>query len=113
MPIYEFRCQSCAGVTSLFVRSIGDPLSPVCGHCQSPDMTRRMSSFAMGRSGKPGREGPSPGAATTGLDYYRDPRNIGRNVEESYSRHGLDMPHTVRETIEAAREGQLPGGLDI
>ncbi len=37
---------------------------------------------------------------------------IGRRVEESFSRYGMEMPGPVREVIEAAREGQLPKGLD-
>ena len=46
-------------------------------------------------------------------NYYRDPRNIGRHVEDSFSRHGVEMPESVRNTIQAAREGDLPKGLDI
>ena len=47
------------------------------------------------------------------MDYYRDPRNTGRNVEESFSRHGVELPQSVRETIDAARDGQVPKGIDI
>jgi hypothetical protein len=47
------------------------------------------------------------------MDYYRDPRNIGRNVEESFSHHGVELPQSVRETIDAARDGQVPKGIDI
>jgi hypothetical protein len=46
------------------------------------------------------------------LDYYSDPRNIGRHVEESFQRYGMDMPQSVRDTIDAAREGDLPKGMD-
>ena len=107
MPIYEYRCQSCDEVSSFFVRSIGIDLEPNCQHCQSNQMQRRMSSFALGKTGTSANQGASP------LDYYRDPRNIGRNVEESFSRHGLKMPQPVRETIDAARDGNVPKGLDI
>jgi len=47
------------------------------------------------------------------MDYYRDPRNIGRNVEESFSRYGVEIPKSVRESIDAARDGHLPQGIDI
>ena len=50
MPIYEYRCGSCGQVSSFFTRSIGSPLEPICSHCESPDMQRRMSSFAMGKT---------------------------------------------------------------
>lgn len=113
MPIYEYKCGSCSGVSSFFTKSIGVALEPVCQHCQSKDMQRRMSTFAMGKTvesmhrSQPSRQG------TPGLDYYRDPRNIGRNTEESFSRHGVEMPDSLRETIDSARGGTLPKGLDV
>ena len=107
MPIYEYRCQSCDGVSSFFVRSVGTGLEPECKHCQSNQMQRRMSSFAMGKTRTSVNQGSSP------LDYYSNPRNIGRSVEESFSRHGVEMPQPVRETIDAAREGNIQKGLDI
>ena len=70
-------------------------------------MQRRMSSFAMGKTGT------SVNKASSQLDYYSDPRKIGRTVEESFSRHGVEMPQQVRETIDAARQGNVPKGLDI
>ena len=113
MPIYEYRCQSCSQVSSFFTRSIGSLLSPVCKQCQGTDMVRQMSRFVQVRGQTSSKQGLSGSSGGAGLDYYRNPRNIGRNVEESFSRHGLDIPETVRETIDAARDGQLPKGLDI
>lgn len=106
MPIYEYRCQTCGGISSFFVRSIGLNLEPECQHCQSNEMQRRMSSFALGK--------PQGSLRQSSMsDYYSDPGNIGRNVEESFSRHGVEMPQPIRETIDAAREGHVPKGLDI
>ena len=113
MPIYEYRCQSCGGVSSFFVRSIGVDLEPACQHCQSNEMERRMSSFALGKTAASVRQKSPSVQSTNGLDYYRDPRNIGRNVEESFSRHGVELPQPVRESIDAAREGHLPQGVDL
>ena len=113
MPIYEYRCGDCHQVSSFFTRSIGAELDPMCAHCQGRDMQRRMSSFAMGKTTQSVHEQfPAPGGGSA-LDYYSDPRNIGRNVEESFQRHGLDMPDSVRDNIAAAREGTLPKDLDI
>ena len=113
MPIYEYRCQSCGGVSSFFVRSIGIDLEPACQHCQSNKMQRRMSSFASGKTLASVHQDSPSGRAATVLDYYNDPRNIGRNVEESFSRHGVEIPQPVRESIAAAREGHIPQGIDI
>ena len=113
MPIYEFRCGDCHQVSSFFTRSINSELDPVCSHCQGRDMQRRMSTFATGKTVQSVHEQfPSLGGGSA-LDYYSDPRNIGRHVEESFQRHGLEMPDSVRDDISAAREGTLPKDLDI
>ena len=113
MPIYEYRCGDCARVTSFFTRSIDAALTPVCSHCQSGNMQRRMSSFVQGKTAAAVHERYPAGSAAAPLDYYSDPRNIGRNVEESYQRHGLAMPEAVRDNIAAAREGTLPQDLEL
>ncbi len=111
MPIYEYRCLGCEKVSSFFVKSINAPLEPVCNHCQSRDLQRRMSSFALGKTTRSVHE-QYPGGSAGSPNYYNDPRNIGRHAEESFSRHGVEMPQSVRDTIDAAREGELPKGLD-
>ncbi|GAI46471.1 unnamed protein product [marine sediment metagenome] len=45
------------------------------------------------------------------LDYYKDPRNIGRWTEKRFKEPGLDMPPQIQEEIKAAREGELPKSL--
>ena len=110
MPIYEFRCAACSQISSFFTRSIGSSLEPVCQHCQSTDMQRRMSSFAMGKTTGSVQGGSS--ANPNSQEYYSDPRNIGRNIEEGFKRFGMDMPASVKDTIDAAREGELPKGMD-
>ena len=115
MPIYEYRCGSCEKKSSFFTRSISTPLQPVCSHCQSTHMQRTISPVAYHKSLKTIHEesGRPPGPGVPSLDYYKDPRNVGRNVEESFRKYGVDMPQSVRDTIDAARDGQLPEGLDL
>lgn len=111
MPIYEYRCQQCAEVSSFFVRSISTPFPAMCKGCGSEQMERRMSTFAMGKTTAGAHEANS--MVGNNRDYYSDPRNIGRHVEESFSRHGVDMPDSVRQSIDAARSGEAPKGLDL
>lgn len=113
MPIYEYRCQACAKVSSFFLKSIGSALEPVCSHCQSKDMERRMSSFAMGKTVTSVHESFGPGSERRSPDYYSDPRNIGRGVEAAFSKYGMEMPPSVRDNIDAARSGETPKGLDL
>jgi putative FmdB family regulatory protein len=107
MPIYEFRCNSCHQKANFLVKSISEPLSPVCPTCGGRELIRLISSFAYHKSlstiyeesGEPDRAGP---------DYYKDPRNIGRWTEKKFKEMGAEMPSQVQEMIQAAREGELP-----
>ena len=113
MPIYEYRCEMCDGMSSIFTKTINTEVAPVCDHCQGTHMRRVLSTFALGKSGRPAQDNYSSGTGRPPLDYYRDPRNIGRHVEDSFARHGVDVPESVRDTIQAAREGHLPKELDV
>ena len=107
MPVYEFCCNSCQQKTSFLIKSINEPLSPVCPACGGKELTRLISSFAYHKSistihdeyGEPDR---------AGADYYKDPRNIGRWAEKRFKEMGMEMPSEVGEMIQAAREGDLP-----
>ena len=113
MPIYEYRCHACAKVSSFFLKSMNSKLEPVCSHCQSKDLERRMSSFALGKTVASVHESFGPGSEHRSPDYYSDPRNIGRGVEAAFSKYGMDMPQSVRENIDAARSGETPKGMDL
>jgi putative FmdB family regulatory protein len=107
MPVYEFRCQACQRKASFFVRSIGEPLSPVCAVCGSPEMSRVISGFAYHKSMATVHE-ESGGPDRPGSDYYRDPRNIGRWTEKKFKDMGMEMPSQIQEMIDSARDGQMP-----
>jgi len=109
MPIYEFRCRGCGEKVTVFKRTVPqEPLQPCCPACGGRDLARIYSPVAYHRSikdihemsGDPDRPGP---------DYYKDPRNIGRWVEKRFREMNIEMPSQVREMIQAAREGELPG----
>ena len=111
MPIYEYRCGECAGLTSLFVRSLrGDRADPACEHCGSRRLARRISAVARLRTGQDAiGEYGAPGPGGDPAARYRDPRQIGRWVEQRFEQYGIDLPGETREMIDAAREGELPG----
>lgn len=53
MPIYEYECRSCHSEFEHFVRpSSSEPAAdPQCPHCQSPDLERKRSAFAVNSEG--------------------------------------------------------------
>ena len=107
MPVYEFRCRACQKKSSFLVKSINDPLAPVCSSCGSTDLSRLFSSFAYHKSvAAIHEESGSPDSA--GPDFYRDPRNIGRWTEDKFKDMGMEMPSQIRDMIDAARDGEMP-----
>ena len=114
MPIYEYRCQDCGRVSSFFVRAIGVEVAAVCAHCGGGAIWRggcRLSPPARRR--RRCMSGLRRAASIVPPDYYRDPRNIGRNVEAAFQKYGMAMPPAVRDNIDAARQGESPKGLDL
>jgi putative FmdB family regulatory protein len=62
MPLFEFRCRTCNHAFEEIVRA--DQL-PSCPACESVEVSKLMSAFAVGRGGGRTRSLPSP-AATGG-----------------------------------------------
>ena len=50
MPIYEYRCQSCAQVSSYFFKVASAAADVNCEYCGDYGMERIMSSFSRGRT---------------------------------------------------------------
>lgn len=50
MPIYEYRCQDCRKVSSIFVRSVSSTVEPSCQHCNGQSLDRLISRVAVLRS---------------------------------------------------------------
>ena len=50
MPIYEYRCQDCQSVNSVFLRSFSSPTPTSCQFCAGEHLQRIMSRVAYLRS---------------------------------------------------------------
>lgn len=111
MPIYEYRCRACGRKSSFVTRSVSQSLSPVCSSCQSTDMVRLLGGFAYHKSVQTIHEESGEPSMHNSGDYYKDPRNIGRWAEKRFSEMGVDMPDSLQEKIQAAREGELPDSM--
>ena len=103
MPIYEYRCASCDHKSTFFTRSVYAEVQAICQKCGSEEMQRVISMVTFRTSS----------SGSQSADYYSDPSNIGRYVEDSFSQRGVDMPESIRETINDARRGKMPDGLDL
>lgn len=108
MPIYEYRCERCHQVSSIFVRSVSARVEPECEHCGSTSMVRLMSKVARLKTETDVLDEYGNGAGPEGV---RDPRQIGRWVEQRFQEYGMEVPAETREKIDRAREGDLPSAV--
>lgn len=106
MPIYEFRCQDCGRLSSVFTRTVAATVEPRCSHCGSARLEKAVSRFAYHKSEADILR--DYGAEPKRLEDYKDPRQIGRWAERKFKEFGIEMPKEAREMIDAAREGEFP-----
>jgi len=111
MPIYEFICQNCHRELSFLIRDISGFIVLKCSSCGSSNLSRVISGFAYHKAMKTVWEESGEPTMHPGEDYYRDPRNIGRWVENKFQDMGQELPPQIKEKIQAAREGVLPEPL--
>ncbi len=108
MPIYEYKCKKCALLTSAFVRNVEREVVPTCQHCGGKT-ARALSRFAVGKDAA--RVRSDFGAVPRSAEDYKDPRQIGRWVENQFESYGMDLPDEARTMIDAARDGELPDAV--
>lgn len=108
MPIYEYICHDCRKKTNSFLRSIASSTSPTCSSCGSHNLSKLVSGFAFHKSEATILEEAGPPPEVPNLDYYKDPRVIGRWTEKRMKEMGQETPSQVREMIEQARSGEMP-----
>ena len=112
MPIYEYRCKDCGRITNVFVRTVTSTVpEPTCEHCGSASVDRAISKFAVARTQQQVLEDYGDPSLDRGSE-YRDPRQIGRWVENKFEQYGMDLPEEARDMIDAARDGEFPKPLD-
>ena len=109
MPIYEYRCDDCGRATSVFLRSVSSKVDARCEHCDSRNLSRLMSKVNRVKTEQDVLQDLSaPGVGGRPEDAYKDPRQIGRWLEQRFDDYGMEVPEETRDMIDAAREGELP-----
>ena len=104
-------CRECHTESAILVKSVAESFTAKCSACGSNELVHIMSRFAYHKSMKTIHEEAGEPRMFSRPDYYKDPRNIGRWTEKRFKEMGLEMPTTIREEIQAAREGELPASL--
>ncbi len=110
VPIYEYRCGDCRRVTSIFVRSVGSPVSATCARCGGANMTKMVSRFAVLRSEESRLEALADPSGMAGLD-EDDPKSVAAWARKMGGELGDDLGDDFREAVVEMEAGGDPGDL--
>jgi len=110
MPIYEFRCNACQRRTSVFTRSISSPVSPVCEHCGSADLSRLISRVAVLRSDEDFFGGMDE-SSLADVD-EKDPRSMARWLRRMSHQMGEPLEPEMEADLERMEAGEMPADFD-
>ncbi|MDD5312563.1 MAG: zinc ribbon domain-containing protein [Dehalococcoidia bacterium] len=102
MPVYEFWCKHCGDKVSLFMKISSYDPDPLCPTCEKKGLTRIFANIAIRTS---------PDSSLSSSDYYKNPGNIGKHLEKRFKDMNMEVPDQIKQSIEAARGGQLPESL--
>jgi putative FmdB family regulatory protein len=126
MPIYEFYCGDCHRVYSFLSRAIDTRKRPSCPRCGRPDLSRRISAFAISK----GRKEPTLGGEASDQADQRlqqameslggdaeamneeDPRQAARVMRKLFDAAGLPMGAGMEEALRRMEAGEDPEKIE-
>lgn len=126
MPIYEFYCGDCHRVYSFLSRAIDTRKRPSCPRCGRPDLSRRISAFAISK----GRKEPSLGGEASEQADQRlqqameslagdaeamnqeDPRQAARVMRKLFDAAGMPVGAGMDEALRRMEAGEDPEKIE-
>ena len=127
MPIYEFYCVDCHRVYSFLSRTVTTDRRPACPRCGRPELTRRVSAFAISKGRK---EPPAGVSGPTDVDEARlekamsslaqeaggldedDPRQAARLMRKLFDATGMPVPAGMQEAMKRMESGEDPEKIE-
>lgn len=112
MPNYDFVCDECGQRVRLFFSFAAyDAAEPVCVHCGSKRMRRRIGRVAVAKSEDARMGGLMDDSALAGLD-ADDPREIGRFMRKMGNEMGEDLGDEFGEVVDRLEKGESPEAIE-
>ena len=112
MPNYNYRCQTCKRRATLFFTfSAYETAAPVCPHCGSENLRRRIGRVAIARSDDSHFDGLADESVLAGLD-EDDPQALGRLMRKMSSEMGEDLGDEFGEVVDRLEKGQSPEDIE-
>jgi putative FmdB family regulatory protein len=109
MPLYEYKCNACGKINTALIIKAQEEEGLQCGNCQSSDLQRVLSRFALHKT-EAQRVNEFDPRATREDSFYKDDRNVGLWAKKRMKQLGVDLGASFGETVEKARSGKLPEG---
>ncbi|RMG58470.1 MAG: zinc ribbon domain-containing protein [Deltaproteobacteria bacterium] len=106
MPIFEYRCASCGKEFQTIVMP-WEKENPSCTSCGSRKVRKLISRTHYFRSEADILDNFDT-RTPRGLDFYKDPKNIGLWAKKRAKELGADLGPEFDEMVERARDGDLP-----
>lgn len=107
MPIYEYRCEDCRKLESIFLRSFSDTAEPVCSRCGSRRLRKLVSRFYSPRSEDDRLDALADPSTFADVD-ENDPRSVARWAKRLAAETGEDMGDDFREMVDMLERGAMP-----
>jgi putative FmdB family regulatory protein len=112
MPFYDYRCDNCRRKSRLFYTFAEyDQARPICPHCQSDQMRRRIGRIAIAKSEDARLDAMADDSALAGLD-EEDPRSLGRFMRKMSDEMGEDMGEEFDEVVGRLESGESPESIE-
>lgn len=112
MPYYIYLCTDCRRPSRLFFSFAEyDTAVPVCPHCQSQNMRRRIGRVAVAKSEDARMDNMLDDSALSGLD-EDDPKSIGRFMRKMSREMGEDMGDEFNEVVDRLESGESPDAIE-
>ena len=112
MPYYDYICNTCRkGNRLFFTYTEYGKKQPVCRHCQSTDLRRRIGRVALGKSEDARMDAMMDESALAGLD-EEDPRALGQFMRKMSREMGEDMGEEFNEVVDRLEKGQSPEDIE-
>ena len=112
MPLYDYRCQACGKSARLqFSYSEYGKVQPVCPHCGSLEIRRRINRVAVAKSEDARLDSMMDGDSLDGLD-ENDPRSLGKFMRKMGSEMGEDLGDEFKEVVDRLEKGESPEAIE-
>ncbi len=112
MPFYEYTCRACRRRARLFMTFAEyDQATPVCPHCGSDQLKRRIGRVAIARSESSRLDSLMDDSALGGLD-DDDPRAMGRMMRRMGDELGEEIGDEFDEVVGRLESGESPASIE-